>query len=451
MKRTFSLLLLTSTLLSFSAEAQLQQIITWAGTGIAGYSGDGHYATGANLNGPLCIALDKYNNLYVSDFYNNRVRKVKVSDSSIVTFAGNGIAGCTGNGSAATAAEVDAHGVAADFRGNVYLSDPNYAVIRKVNTTGIISNYAGTGLLGYSGDNGAATSAKLNKPYGMTCDKRGNLYFADAGNSVIRKIDTLGTITTIAGTGVPGYSGDGGAATAAQLDSPYAVALDAMGNLFIADHNNDVVRMVDPTGLISTYAGIYNLIGYTGDGGIAAAATLHYPTGVAVDTAGNLFISDSYNNVIRMVEVLTTKITTVVGNGYAGFGGDLGFPTGANLFHPYDVAVDTFGSIYIADANNERIRKVLPASLLSVKEVISEVGVSAYPNPFDNTITVTGLATSDKICVIDITGKAVTEVTTAAKAGSRVIMLDNLTPGNYLLQVWDAAGVKKATVKITRK
>ena len=451
MKRTFSLFLFIPFLFSAPARAQYyQKIVTYAGTGVAGYSGDGYPATAGEINGPLCVALDNSRNLYICDYYNGRIRKVKSDNGTIVTFAGNGVPGYTGDGSAATSANVNPHGIAADYKGNVFLSDASNNVIRRISNMGIISTYAGTTVPGYSGDNGAALSAKLCKPYGMATDSRGDLYFADAGNNAVRMIDTNGIISTIAGIGTPGYSGDGSVAVMAQLDSPYAVAVDRFHNVYIADRNNNVVRMVDASGVISTLAGT-GTFGYTGDGASAQLATLHYPTGVACDTAGNVYIADSYNNVVRMVNASTQVITTVAGNGYAGFGGDLGYATGANLFHPFSVAVDSAGSIYIADANNQRVRQVYNMLTLGVGQVSGNSGISVYPDPAQHSITVAGLKAGDKVCVSDISGRMVSAMLTALNDGPAAMALDNLAPGNYLLQVWNENNVKKDIIKIVKR
>ena len=450
MSRTFSLLLFALFFLSVSANAQFRRIITFAGSGgTGGYAGDGLSATGALFHGPEAISLDKAGNTYIVDFYNARVRKIKTT-GQIVNFAGTGVIGHAGDGSASTSAQLDPQGVAADWRGNVFISDPIYNIIRKVNTLGIISTYAGNPTAGYAytGDGGPATAAKLAAPTGMICDKKSSLYFADGANNVIRKIDSFGTITTVAGVGTAGYSGDGLMATDAELDSPYAVAVDKFGDLFIADYKNNVIRMVDAvTGLISTYAGT-GTVGYAGDGAPAVAASLNYPTGVAVDTALNIYISDSYNNVIRMVDASGT-ISTVAGNGSAGFGGDLGDPLGANLFHPYGIAVDTFGSIFIADANNQRIRKVY-FTTVGVDDVALNQALIVFPNPVADKITIANLRQAEKACIYDLTGRAVTPMLQAAKDGDQEIAVNTLSKGVYLLQVWDADGNKKGIVKLIK-
>ncbi len=447
MKRIFSLFFFTLSILSFNADAQYRKIITIAGTGgTGGYGGDGFIATAGVLNGPHNVAVDKMGNVYIVDYFNFRVRKIKTS-GQIVTFAGSGITGNDGDGTAATNAKMNPQGVAADIRGNIFISDNVHNVIRRVNSIGIISTYAGTGAAGYSGDGFAATSAKLNAPFGLACDKKGNLYFADAGNHVVRMIDTFGKITTVAGAGSPGYTGDGLSALTATLDSPYAVAVARTGELYIADHNNNVVRYVDVAGDIHTFAGT-GTVAYSGDAGLAVNATFKYPTGVAVDTAGNVYISDSYNNVIREVDN-TGTINTIVGNSWPGFGGDLGGALGANLFHPYGVAVDTFGSIYIADANNQRVRKVY-FTTVGINDVVAANGMDVFPNPFTDNITIAGLQKNDKVCLFDLVGRPVSEVWTIATDGQQTFSVNNIAKGIYLLQICDAAGNKRNTVKMIK-
>ena len=217
-------------------------------------------------------------------------------------------------------------------------------------TTGIITTIAGNGIAGYSGDGGLATNAELNNPYGVAVDSNGNIYIADTNNNRIRKVNsTTGIITTIAGNGTAGYSGDGGLATNAELYYPYGVAVDSNGNIYIADTYNNRIRKVNSTtGIITTIAG-NGTAGYSGDGGPATNAQLNYPYGVAVDSSGNIYIADTDNNRIRKVNSTTGIITTIAGNGNPGYSGDGGPATNAELYDPSGVAVDSNGNIYIAD------------------------------------------------------------------------------------------------------
>ena len=261
--------------------------------------------------------MDGAGNLYISDQSNQRIRKVTAATGIITTVAGNGTAGYSGDGGPATSAELNfPAGVAVDSAGNLYIADYNNSVIRKVHTSGIMTTVAGNGTGGYSGDSGPATSAELYLPIGVAVDGAGNLYIADTGNQHIRKVDASGIITTVAGNGTAGYSGDGGLAISAQLDRPTSAAVDSAGNLYIADTGNQRIRKVNASGIITTVAG-NGTNGYSGDSGPATIAELYNPVGVAVDGAGNLYIADLSNQRIREVNVTTSALsfpgTTKVG------------------------------------------------------------------------------------------------------------------------------------------
>jgi hypothetical protein len=334
-------------------------ITTVAGNGGGGYSGDGGPATNASLYYPESAALDAAGNLFIGDFVNNRIRKA-TTNGIITTVAGNGNPGYSGDGVPATNATVRPAGVALDTNGNLFIADWNNNRIRKVDTNGIITTVAGIGSPGYSGDGGPATSASLAYVEGVTVDGAGNLFIADTVNNRIRKVDTNGIITTVAGKGPAvygSYSGDGGAATNAGLDTPYSTAVDVSGNLFIADFYNNCIRKVDTNGIITTVAGNGDW-GYSGDGGPATNATLDEPYGVAVDSSGNLFISDSSNDRIRKVDT-NGVITTVAGKDCWGYSGDGGPATNATLNLPAGVALDSVGNLFLADLGNERVREVV--------------------------------------------------------------------------------------------
>jgi len=331
-------------------------ITTVAGNGSYGYSGDGGPATAASLASPTCVEVDPAGNLYIADTENNRIRKVDPS-GMITTVAGNGSKGYFGDGGSATQASLyDPMGVAVDSSGDLYIADSYNHRIRKVDPSGIITTVAGNGTSGYSGDGGSATQASLYDPMGVAVDSTGNIYIADSYNHRIRKVDPSGIITTVAGNGSYGYSGDGGPATSAMLDYPGGVAVDPAGNLYIADTGNHCLRKVDPSGRITTVAG-NGSYGYSGDGGPATSAMLDYPGGVAVDTSGNIYIADEYNERIRKVDP-SGMITTVAGNGSPGYSGDGGPAVDADINNPYGVAVDSTGNLYIADYGNNRVRKV---------------------------------------------------------------------------------------------
>jgi sugar lactone lactonase YvrE len=358
------------------------------GFGAPGFSGDGGPATSALLNFPIAVALDTQGNLFIADTNNNRIRRVDALTGIITTVAGNGALGSSGDHGLATKASLNGPGgMVVDAQGNLFFVDA-FAIRRVDAVTGIITTFAGNHIAGYSGDGGLAISASLfvgtfdGLPGGgVAFDAHGNLLIADSGNQRIRRVDAVtGVITTVAGSAQPnaagyiaqGYSGDGGAATNASLAWPACVAVDADGNFFIADFYSQHIRRVDAlTGIITTVAGG----GGGGDAGPATSALLVYPTAVAADSSGNVFIADWSNNRIRRVDATTGIITTAAGNGIAGYSGDGGPATSASLWGRVgDVAVDAHGNLFIADINNERIRRVD-----AVTGIISTVAGSGQP------------------------------------------------------------------------
>ena len=348
-------------------------ITTIAGNGMAGFSGDGGAATGAQLNFPFNVTTDTTGNLYITDKYNHRIRKIDSGTGIITTVAGNPtlytdgvtwLGGFSGDGGPASAAELNyPSSSAVDAAGNLYIADTKNHRIRMVDTLGVITTVAGTGMAGFSGDTGAATAAQLFEPRGLTIDTAGNLYIADWRNYRVRKVDTSGVITTVAGNGQLGFSGDGGPATEAKLISPADVTVDTTGNLYISDSSSNRIRKVSTAGLITTVAG-NGRTGYASDGGLAAEAKLSSPSDVAIDTSGNLYIADTGASRIRKV-FTSGIITTVGGNGKAGFSGDGGLATAAQIHAPEGVAVDSSGNLYIADYYNKRIRMIEAVDLLS--------------------------------------------------------------------------------------
>ena len=352
-------------------------ITTVAGSHEAGFSGDDGPAVEARLNGTRGIAVDKAGALYFADSGNNRIRKVDTA-GIITTVAGSGEAGFSGDDGPAVEARLnDPRGVTADGAGNLFIADTNNHHIRKVDVAGIITTVAGSGNFGwFGGDDGSAVRAQLNQPQDVALDEAGNLYIADSGNRRIRKVNAAGVITTFAGTGLGGYRRDGGSATRAQLTMPIGVAADGAGNIYIADSGNHTVRRVDAADIITTFAGTGEA-GFSGDGGPAIQAQLDSPGGAAVDGAGNLFIADG--NRIRKVDAAGT-ITTVAGEGRR-FSGDGGPATAAQFYDPRDVAVDGAGNIFIADRYNHRIRKVNAAGTITTVAGTVERGFSGDGGP----------------------------------------------------------------------
>jgi len=327
-------------------------ITTVVGGNGFGSSGDGGPATKAQIAGPNGIAFDKSGNLYIVDDNSQNVRKVSASSGIISTVAGTGGIGLTGDGGPATQASFNyPQGIAIDSSGNLYVADAGNARIRKFSVGGIITSVAGGG--SSLGDNGPATQAQLN-PRGVAVDASGNLYIADGLNERIRRVGTNGIITTIAGNGQAGFSGDGAAAVAAMFSNPVGVALDASGNVYVADQDNSRIRRVVQGGTVTTIAGKTTSVG---DGGPSTEARLVNPSGVAVDAPGNLYIADPSANRVRKVTPSGT-ITTVAGTGQTGGGGDNGPAASAVLNSPSGVTLDSGGNLYIADTGNGVIRRV---------------------------------------------------------------------------------------------
>jgi len=274
---------------------------TLAGDGAAGYSGDSAAGNKAELNAPTGVTVDKNGNLYIADTLNQVVRMVNTA-GTINTFAGNNSLGpgYSGDGDSAVNGQMNAPaGMAFDASGNLYIADSSNCVIRLV-TNGVFSTFAGNTIPDFGGDGGPATQAQLFVPTALAFDSAGNLYIADTMNNRIRIVTTDGNINTFAGTGQGGYSGDGGPAVNAQLFHPSGIAIDSKGNVYIADSFNNVIRVVLPSGTIATVAGT-GASGYSGDGGVATGAQLNFPTGLAIDASGNLVVADTNNSVIRQL------------------------------------------------------------------------------------------------------------------------------------------------------
>jgi sugar lactone lactonase YvrE len=403
-------------------------------------------ATAASLDAPAAIAYDTAGNLYIADLNHNVIREVSVA-GIITTIAGTGEQGFAGDGGAATSALLDSPaGIAVDAAGNVYIADTHNHRIRKV-SAGTISTIVGTGIASFSGDGGSAAAATLNHPTAIASDEGGNLYLADTDNHRIRKI-TGTTITTVAGDGEQFFSGDGAAATAAGLDSPNGVAVDVAGNIYIGDTHNQRVRVVNASGIISTLAGNASK-SFAGDGGTAKSASLARPRGLSVDGAGNIYIADSDNNRIRLI-AKTGNITTVAGDGSQGFAGDGGPAVDAALDTPHAPVVQASGVFALSDTRNQLVRQV---DLNGVIHTISgNSSGTGSGEGFFETLTLSGpavaafgtgeltatfsnsnLTATGQVTLLDITSGSIPSGSTTLSANLATFSTSALTPGVHRL------------------
>ncbi|MCD6013708.1 MAG: hypothetical protein K0Q79_3570 [Flavipsychrobacter sp.] len=396
-------------LLFFPCISNAQIITTIAGSGATTSStGDGGPATAATMGRLFGLARDVSGNIYISDYTNGRIRKVNTS-GVITTFAGNGSGSSSGDGGPATAAGLDGPSELGLYGSNLYIAEHDASRVRKINLiTGIITTYAGTGTNGYSGDGGPATAAQISQPYGIGVDNAGNVYIPDQHTHRMRKVDTFGIITTFAGTGVAGYSGDGGPATAANIHLADDIKCDTAGNLYFCDFLNNAVRKISLSGIITTIAGT-GVVGYSGDGGPATAAQLHGPCAVIPDLYGNIYIGDADNHRLRMINPAGV-ISTVAGTGTMGFSGDGGYAVLAQVNRPNDMIFDAAGDLYFCDLDNHRVRKISPppgdVPYLSVPTP-TQPQLTLYPNPAGELLTIKFSAIINTVTIINIDGKVV--------------------------------------------
>lgn len=331
-------------------------IQTIVGTGDAGYSGDGGPATRATAREPFMCDFDSQGNLYVAEARNHCVRKVDKSTGTITTVAGTGEAGYSGDGGPATRATInEPYSLRVDRNGDIYIVDRLNAAVRKVDgATGIITTVAGTGEPGFSGDGGPGNQAQMREPNDCFLDGKGGLLIADIQDQRVRRVDlATGVITTFAGNGEKVRDGDGLAATQASIFGARAVCMDSQGNTYICEREGNGVRKVDANGLMSTFAGTGER-GYSGDNGPALSATWGAPKAIRCDPQDNIIVVDTENHAIRRIDRNTHTVVTIAG-GHRGGNGDGGPATAAGLDRPHGCGIDLEGNLYIADSNNHRV------------------------------------------------------------------------------------------------
>jgi len=422
--------------MSASLTAYGQMISTFVGNGTLGNPNDNASATVSAIGYPDGGKFDKNGNFYFTQVSPDKV--CKVTPSGIInTVAGTITAGYNGDGIAATSAELySPSDIAFDSAGNMYIADANNNRVRKVDVvTGTITTIAGNGTSGFGGDGGPASGATFNGIADICFDKEGNLYIADEGNNRIRKINGGGIVSTIAGTNTGGHSGDGGPATAADIEGVGGICVDAIGNLFLAETSDATVRKVNTSGIISTIAG-NGMAGPSGDGEPATAAELALIMLVA-DNYGNLYISGYIDNDVRVIDEHGI-IHTIAGTGTYGFSGDGGPATAAELSSTFGIALDSCGNIYVADKDNFRIRKIAMNPLclnLGVENVVNNIDPNIYPNPAYDNINIDNLKTQSTYQLMNITGTVVQKGT--LKEGDNSVSIMGVASGMYVLEVMD--------------
>jgi hypothetical protein len=408
-----------------------QIITTFAGTGTAGYSGDGGQATNAQINNPIAIAVDTAGNVYVGEQGSWVVRKITPS-GIITTIAGTGVSGFSGDGGPATAAQIGSPtGIVVRDNGDIYIAHHGGYRIRKVNSAGIISTVAGGGTDAWT-EGIPATNAQLGQ-WGIAIDLAGNIIVADIVYNRIRKINTSGIINTIAGLGATAFSGDGGPASLAGLNAPQGICVDVAGNIYIYDNNNLRIRKINTAGIISTIAGT-GTAGFSGDGGQATAAQINHGVALTTDGFGSLLIGDGNNVRVRKINLSTGIITTVAGGGSSGLG-DGGSATAASLTLPAGICVGRNGNIYIADKNNSRVRMVRSTTGVENTDNAAHE-ISIYPNPCNGTFNVTINAPIEHIVNVTISnmaGETIYQTIGSAKESVKIAL--DAPPGAYLVSI----------------
>ena len=425
--KNFFFLILTSII---GIVGQCQVITTIAGNGAADNSGDGGPATAAHVYIPGYGICDSSGNFYFTVNIDHKIRKISAT-GVISTFIGNGISGFSGDGGAATNAEISRpDGLSLDRRGYLYFCDYDNNVVRKVNvSTGEISTFAGNGMAGFSGDGGLATDAMLNHPINVFCDRLGNVYVAEVFNNRVRRIDSTGVITTFAGDGTYGLSGFGGAATAAEL-TPIGLCDDSKGNIYISDNSlgTTCILKVDLSGTISLFAGTPANDTFNGDGIPATDAGIG-PFAIMSDKYDDILICDDRNNMIRIVDS-TGRIFTICGTGPAGYNGDDIAATEAELNEPEGFAMDANGDIFLCDSYNFRIRKI-SSGRAAVLTPFVENSITLTPNPATTHLAITTPTPIQNLTVTNYLGQAV--LRRAGSGGD--VDVSGLPAGVYVVEV----------------
>ncbi|HTA26689.1 MAG TPA: T9SS type A sorting domain-containing protein [Bacteroidia bacterium] len=419
-----------------------QIINTIVGNGIAGYSGDGGQATDAEIWGPSGVFVDKIGTIYIADALNNRIRKVDTA-GIITTVAGNGYGsggngGYSGDGGVATDAELYFPiSAILDNKGNIYIGDDRNCRVRMVNTAGIISTFAGDGILGFSGDGGIATAAEIKEPGILGIDTFQNIYIADALSYRVRKVNTSGIITTVAGGG-GNYPDNGGPATAAQLGEMYGLLVSNTNNYYFSVEYQSRVCEVNSSGILNTLVG-NGVSGFSGDGGLATDAELNIPGGVYFDANNNLIFSDASNYRIRLVNLFGV-ISTIVGNGVAGFSGDGGPATDAEVNIVEDLYEDGQNNLYLADYYNNRLRKVTGLNISTGISNVNNNLFTVYPNPSSGFLYINTSEIQIKngiIRIIDMFGNEALEINISDNQQKTPIEINisALSKGEYFIDV----------------
>ncbi len=429
--------LFTAISLVFVGSLASGQIITTVAGG--GVGSDGSLATSASIYDPHGGVFDRNGNLYIVEGQGHKIRKIDRVTGVITTVAGTGNLGYNGDGIPATTANITPNSIAIDTLGNLFITDS--VRIRKISiATGIISTIGGGGAI--IGDGGPATNVKIQVPWGICIDKHGNLYFGEVIGYKLRKINTSGIISTVAGNGIAGFSGDNGPASASQCGQIFGLCVDDIGNIYFVDGvNNYRIRKISTTGKINTIAG-NGVSAYNGDGIQATDAHID-PLDIRIDPADNLYVADFANSRIRKVSK-SGIIVTVAGTGINGYNGDNIIATSAQINRPGGLAIDACGNIYFGDVNNARFRKVTfnppPCDYLAVNEQTIAEQVAVYPNPAIDELNIEHVHANIVYQLCNVVGAVVRSGD--LKTGEHSISIKHLPPGMYMLALTDEKGMR---------